>query len=213
MFRSDRTNSYFALIALACLMFAGLGCNLADRLRAGNGSSSDGPSTDRPTIGSSKNGKRMYEDEAALADFIADLKSTLGTDDPKVLDLLVYDSYITAKVQDPKKPENIDGYTYKDGSLEKPVPVKIIGNGKIIAAGSVEELKAKEVKQLRVSVQTAEDLTDALPGTVTRDGDDYLVEDGDDQEVLRIAAAAGRVTHFAYDQPTIAEIFREAVTR
>jgi ABC-2 type transport system ATP-binding protein len=92
--------------------------------------------------------------------------------------------------------------------------VVIIGNGKIIAAGSVEELKAKEVKQLRVSVQTAQDLTASLPGTVTRDGDDYLVEDADDdQEVLRIAAAAGRVTHFAYDQPTIAEIFREAVTR
>jgi ABC-2 type transport system ATP-binding protein len=91
--------------------------------------------------------------------------------------------------------------------------VVIIGNGKIIAAGSVEELKAKEVKQLRVSVQTAQDLTGAFPGTVTREGDDYLVEDADDQEVLRIAAAAGRVTHFAYDQPTIAEIFREAVTR
>ncbi|GAA2165447.1 MULTISPECIES: ABC transporter ATP-binding protein [Glycomyces] len=91
--------------------------------------------------------------------------------------------------------------------------VVIIGNGKIIAAGSVEELKAKEVKQLRVCVQTAQDLTGAFPGTVTRDGDDYLVEDADDQEVLRIAAAAGRVTHFAYDQPTIAEIFREAVTR
>jgi ABC-2 type transport system ATP-binding protein len=91
--------------------------------------------------------------------------------------------------------------------------VVIIGDGKIIAAGSVEELKAKEVKQLRVSVQTAQDLTGAFPGTVTREGDDYLVEDADDQEVLRIAAAAGRVTHFAYDQPTIAEIFREAVTR
>lgn len=91
--------------------------------------------------------------------------------------------------------------------------VVIIGNGRIIAAGGVDELKAKEVKQLRVSVQTGDDLTAALPGTVTRDGDDYLVEDADDQEVLRIAAAAGRVTHFAYDQPTIAEIFREAVTR
>jgi len=91
--------------------------------------------------------------------------------------------------------------------------VVIIGNGTIIAAGSVEGLKAKEVKQLRVGVATAEDLTARFPGTVTRDGDDYLVVDGDDQEVLRVAAAAGRVTHFAYDQPTIAEIFREAVTR
>ena len=73
----------------------------------------------------------MYENAEALADFVADLKSTLGTDDPKVLDLLVYDSYIMVKVQDPKKPENIDGYTYKEGSLGSPAPVKIMGNGKI----------------------------------------------------------------------------------
>ncbi|MEU6858042.1 ATP-binding cassette domain-containing protein [Glycomyces sp. NPDC046736] len=91
--------------------------------------------------------------------------------------------------------------------------VVIIGGGKIIASGGVEELKAKEVKQLRIRVETAQDLTADLPGTVTRDGADYLVLGGDDQEALRVAAAAGRVTHFAYDQPTIAEIFREAVTR
>jgi hypothetical protein len=131
MYKSDRNNSYFALVALACLIFAGLGCNLADRLKAGsNGSSSDGPSTDRPTLGT-KSGKRMYEDADALADFVTELKSTLGTDDPKLLDLLVYDSYIMVKVQDPKKPENIDGYTFKEGSLGSPVPVKIMGNGKI----------------------------------------------------------------------------------
>ncbi|MCD0444337.1 ATP-binding cassette domain-containing protein [Glycomyces sp. A-F 0318] len=91
--------------------------------------------------------------------------------------------------------------------------VAIIGKGSIIAAGTVEELKAKEVKQLRVRVDSGEDLTGRLPGSVVRDGGDYLVEGADDQEVLRIAAAAGRVSHFAYDQPTIAEIFREAVTR
>jgi len=132
MYKSDRNNSYLALVALACLIFAGLGCNLADRLKAGsNGSSSDGPSTDRPTLGTSKSGKRMYEDADALADFVSELKGALGTDDPKLLDLLVYDSYIMVKVQDPRKPENIDGYTYKEGSLGSPVPVKIMGNGKI----------------------------------------------------------------------------------
>jgi len=130
MYKSYRNNSFLALVALSCLLFAGLGCNLAERLKAGSNGSSDGPSIDRPTIGS-KDGKRLYEDEAALADFIADLKSTLGTDDPKILDLLVYDSYIMVKVQDPSKPENVDGYTYKDGSLGSAVPVKIIGNGKI----------------------------------------------------------------------------------
>ncbi len=91
--------------------------------------------------------------------------------------------------------------------------VVIIGAGRIIAAGSVAELKAREVKQLRVTVESARDLAASLPGSVTRDGEDYLVEGADDQEVLRVASAAGRVTHFAYDQPTIAEIFREAVTK
>jgi len=132
MKKLDLKKNLLSLTALLCLIVAGLGCNLADRLRAGNsGSSSDRPSTDRPTLGTSKSGKRMYEDADALADFVADLKNTLGTDDPKALDLLVYDSYIMVKVQDPKKPENIDGYTYKDGSLGSPVPVKIMGNGKI----------------------------------------------------------------------------------
>ncbi|WP_026932303.1 ABC transporter ATP-binding protein [Glycomyces tenuis] len=91
--------------------------------------------------------------------------------------------------------------------------VVIIGAGRIIASGTVAELKAREVKQLRVRVDTDQDLGASLPGQVRHDGEDYLVEGADDQEVLRIAAAAGRVTHFAYDQPTIAEIFREAVTR
>ncbi|MCH7231385.1 ATP-binding cassette domain-containing protein [Glycomyces sp. L485] len=91
--------------------------------------------------------------------------------------------------------------------------VAIIASGRIIASGTVTELKKRETRQLRVSVETAEDLTAALPGTVVRDGDDYLVEDADDQAVLQAAMGAGRVTHFAYDQPTIAEIFREAVAR
>lgn len=91
--------------------------------------------------------------------------------------------------------------------------VVIIGAGRIIASGSVEELKAREVKQLRVNVDTEKDLGALLPGSVRHDGEDYLVEGADDQEVLRIAAAAGRVRHFAYDQPSIAEIFREAVTK
>ncbi len=127
MYKSDRASSNLALVALACLMIVGLGCNLADRLGSGGNSTS----SDRPTLGTTKSGTKLYSDEAALADFVADLKSTLGTEDPKVLDLLVYESYIMVKVQDPKKPENVDGYTYKDGSLGSPAPVKIMGNGKI----------------------------------------------------------------------------------
>ena len=34
---------------------------------------------------------------------------------------------------------------------------------------------------------------------------------GDDQRILAAAAAAGRVRRFGYTQPTLAEMFREAV--
>jgi ABC-2 type transport system ATP-binding protein len=91
--------------------------------------------------------------------------------------------------------------------------VVIIGDGAIIASGTVQELKRRATRQLRVRVEPADDLMGVLPGTVTSDGDDYLVEGADDQEVLQVAMGAGRVVHFAYDQPTIAEIFREVVAR
>jgi ABC-2 type transport system ATP-binding protein len=47
-----------------------------------------------------------------------------------------------------------------------------------------------------------------------RAGDILLELDGgtDDQAVLSAALRTGRVTHFAWRQPTLVELFREAVT-
>ncbi|QSB05696.1 ABC transporter ATP-binding protein [Natronoglycomyces albus] len=92
--------------------------------------------------------------------------------------------------------------------------VVIISGGKIIAKGTVEQLRSDAVKQLRLNVETSADLTDVLPGTVTRDGDDYLVADApDSQAVLAAAQAAGPINSFGYDRPSLAEIFREVVAK
>jgi ABC-2 type transport system ATP-binding protein len=38
-----------------------------------------------------------------------------------------------------------------------------------------------------------------------------LADGADDQSVLAAAVRTGRVTHFAWQQPTLVELFREAV--
>jgi ABC-2 type transport system ATP-binding protein len=54
---------------------------------------------------------------------------------------------------------------------------------------------------------------DGLPGEVTVTGDLHTLRttEGDDQEILRRAVKAGRVEHFGTEQPTLTEIFKEAV--
>lgn len=44
-------------------------------------------------------------------------------------------------------------------------------------------------------------------------GDRHILHtaDGDDQEILRRAVKAGHVEHFGVEQPTLTEIFKEAV--
>ena len=39
-----------------------------------------------------------------------------------------------------------------------------------------------------------------------------LAEGADDQDVLAAASRAGRVEHFSWRQPTLTELFREAVS-
>ncbi|MFC4057449.1 ABC transporter ATP-binding protein [Planomonospora corallina] len=93
--------------------------------------------------------------------------------------------------------------------------VGIISAGRMVATGTVEELRAREGRGvLRVVVRdTAPGWAAGLPGTVTEKGDEVLVADvaGDGQDVLRAAAAAGRVEHFGWERPSLTDIFREAV--
>jgi ABC-2 type transport system ATP-binding protein len=96
--------------------------------------------------------------------------------------------------------------------------VGILARGRMVAAGTVEELRRRETgRLLRVVVpDAAPHWAGALTGVrvVSERAGDTLLElaDGaDDQAVLAAALHTGRVAHFAWQQPTLVELFREAV--
>jgi ABC-2 type transport system ATP-binding protein len=92
--------------------------------------------------------------------------------------------------------------------------VGIVSAGRMVATGTVSELRAAEGDTLRVVVRDpAPGWADGLPGTVTVNGDRHILrtEEGDGQEILSRAIKAGHVEHFGVEQPTLTEIFKEAV--
>ena len=97
--------------------------------------------------------------------------------------------------------------------------VVLIDHGKIVAAGTIEELRSsRERRRLRVQVAEApEDWYDAVPGVRLLEdtlNDGIVLElddDVDEQRVLDLARAAGDVTHFSRERASLAELFREAV--
>jgi ABC-2 type transport system ATP-binding protein len=96
--------------------------------------------------------------------------------------------------------------------------VGILARGRMVAAGTVDELRRREVDRvLRVVVPDAgHGWAERLPGVrvVSQQGGDTLLELGagsDDQDVLAAALKTGRVTHFAWREPSLVELFREAV--
>lgn len=97
--------------------------------------------------------------------------------------------------------------------------VGILARGSMVAVGTVEQLRRAEAgRLLRVVVpDAAPRWAAALPGVTVvseRHGDTLLELDGgaDDQQVLAAALRTGRVTHFAWREPTLVELFRGAVT-
>ncbi|WP_049561066.1 ABC transporter ATP-binding protein [Nonomuraea sp. SBT364] len=92
--------------------------------------------------------------------------------------------------------------------------VGIVSAGRMVASGTVGDLRAAEGRTLRVVVRGATPgWADGLPGELSLAGDRQvlLVTGGDDQEILRRAIKAGHVEHFGVEQPSLTEIFKEAV--
>jgi ABC-2 type transport system ATP-binding protein len=97
--------------------------------------------------------------------------------------------------------------------------VGIINVGRMVATGTVDDLRAQEGRrQLLVIVRDAPaGWADAIAGvTVVSERRGELVlelaDRADDQVVLAAASRAGRVEHFSWRQPTLTELFREAVS-
>ena len=95
--------------------------------------------------------------------------------------------------------------------------VGIVRAGRIVASGSVEELRSRgRARRLRVVVDAPPEWATALPDArlVGQDGAAVVVELGpgaSDQGVLEAARVAGAVREFRPLQPTLSDLFREAV--
>ena len=99
--------------------------------------------------------------------------------------------------------------------------VVIIRGGRIVAAGTLAELRAAAgPRELEVEVEADHDWLAAvgaqLPGLQVseRSGNRARLvpaADGDDQRVLTLAAASGRVVSFGWRRPPLAELYRDAV--
>jgi ABC-2 type transport system ATP-binding protein len=95
--------------------------------------------------------------------------------------------------------------------------VAIIDHGRLMACGAVEELRAGGPRMIRAEVRDAgRDWTAGLAGVtvVERAADGVVLEldaTADSQLVLDAARRAGRVSRFAEEHSTLAELFRDLV--
>jgi ABC-2 type transport system ATP-binding protein len=96
--------------------------------------------------------------------------------------------------------------------------VGIINSGRLVAAGTVEELRNRAAaRQLRVVAPSAQaGWADGIAGvrTVSQRSAEFVLaldDDADDQLVLAAALRTGRVEHFSRVTPSLTELFRETV--
>lgn len=96
--------------------------------------------------------------------------------------------------------------------------VVIIRGGRLVADGTVEELRATEPTRWRVVVDASPEalagLASSLPGAVMQpepSGTALTCDDTDDQALLAAAQAVGAVREFGALRPSLTEIFREVV--
>jgi ABC-2 type transport system ATP-binding protein len=96
--------------------------------------------------------------------------------------------------------------------------VAIINRGRLVATGSVVDLRASDGRrryQIEVSGAPA-DWADSLPTAhvIDKANGRVVIEleaDSDEQAVLDVARSVGRVTHFSAIEPTLTDLFRQAV--
>jgi ABC-2 type transport system ATP-binding protein len=95
--------------------------------------------------------------------------------------------------------------------------VVIIQHGRVVAAGTLPELRAAGGRrELEVAVDAPPSWLAQLPGVqhvATVDGRLrlHLDDPGADQSVLAAGSRAGRLEYFGWRQPPLAELYREAV--
>ncbi|HEY0050745.1 MAG TPA: hypothetical protein VGB68_15735 [Pyrinomonadaceae bacterium] len=152
---TNNLKNFNLIFVLAIILTMTLGCSLISKLRAGSAPPTDADCSNlpmgancvtksAPTPAIKANSEDFFESDA-LSEFEPKLSEKIGGE-VKVLDLNVYENYLKIQVQDPKKPENVDGYDYKDGVIAAPVPVRLYGGGNL----EQNLFKLKEVNLARI---------------------------------------------------------------
>ncbi len=95
--------------------------------------------------------------------------------------------------------------------------VVIVDRGRVLADGTLRELRQRLPAELRIRVDGASDWAAALPGVriarTDADGVVLVVEPGTDtQAILRAAQAQGPVEHFAYETGGLVDLYRQMVS-
>jgi ABC-2 type transport system ATP-binding protein len=96
--------------------------------------------------------------------------------------------------------------------------VGIVASGRMVACGSVDELRRQGPEQIVVDVEGGDSRwVDGLANAalVRADGSRLLLqldEGADDQEILQAALKAGPVREFARRRPPLTELFRHVVS-
>ncbi|HEX8734439.1 MAG TPA: hypothetical protein VF721_03900 [Pyrinomonadaceae bacterium] len=155
---TNNLKKFNLLFVLAIILTMSLGCSLMSKLRAG-GDRRTGDCTNLPAGANCTtqpprdwetppikpaNAEDFFESDA-LSEFEPKIAEKIGGE-VKALDLTIYENYLKIQVQDPQKKENVDSYDYKNGVIDEPVPVRLIGGG------NLEEnlFKLKEVNLAKI---------------------------------------------------------------
>jgi len=92
----------------------------------------------------------------------------------------------------------------------------IVESGRVLADGTLSELRARFPAQLRVKVDAPPDWARGLAGvrveSVDDDGVLLTIDPGaDTQKILRAAQAAGPVEHFGFESAGLVDLYRHMV--
>jgi len=88
-----------------------------------------------------------------------------------ISELHLYDTYVKMQIQDPKRKENLDEYTYRDGKMDEGIPVKISGDyTQEDLDGSMFPLESVDFRLVPTMIQDAKTrlkMPDGQPGSLS----------------------------------------------
>ena len=113
------------------------------------------------------NAVKYFESVEEIAKIKAAFAEKIGGE-VKILEMNLAENYSEIQAQDPRKPENVDQYTYRDGAMEKVVPVKISGSGKLEDnLFNINDVATEKIPDLvREAMERSKDLEDPKPSLV-----------------------------------------------